>query len=213
MKLALKAKHVWQCDPLFKQFYHQDGMFWVSDTSLAHTVVDLYKKLGAEEEYRLVGVEEAVKEFDGVFEDADYRDVAEILVNKSSGWAEAKEALAATVKAAVDAGVEYVETDVTTLRFSQEFGRCQGVLSRSGESFPATHTILCTGAGTAVLLANSAPNHEPLHVGNRMIAAAICTGLSNLSAEDRERFANVPVCCQEVLPGRGKCVPQRSNTH
>jgi sarcosine oxidase/L-pipecolate oxidase len=206
MKLALEAKDAWMSDPLFKEFYHQDGMYWVSDTALARTVVDLYKELSVKEDCSLVAVEDAVKEFDGFFDDADYHGVSEVLINKSSGWAEAKEALAATIQAATIAGVEYVESDITCLRFSHDYGLCEAIVSKSGEEYQATHTILCTGAGTAVLLANSAPHHEPLQVGNRMVAAAICTGLSKLNDEDRQRFASVPVCCQDVLPGRGECI-------
>jgi sarcosine oxidase/L-pipecolate oxidase len=204
MKLALEAKSVWKSDPLFERFYYQGGMFWVSDTSLARTVIDLYKELGAEEDYSLLSVEDAAKQFDGIFNDADYRGVSEVLINRSSGWAEAKEALAATIEAATNAGVEYIETDITSLQLTDNHSSCQGAVSKDGEVFVATHTILCTGAGTALLLANSAPQQPSLQVGNRMVAAAICTGLSRLSPEDAKVFAGVPVCCQEVLPGRGE---------
>jgi len=93
MKLALEAKQVWRTDPLFKEWYHQDGMYWISDTDLARTVVDHYKQLKADEEYELFKTDEAKKLYDGMFEDGDYNGVSEVLVNKSSGWAEARKTL------------------------------------------------------------------------------------------------------------------------
>jgi sarcosine oxidase/L-pipecolate oxidase len=205
MKLALEAKESWSNDALFNQFYHRSGMFWISDTNLARTVIDNYKKLDAKEEFELLGVKEAKKRFGGMFEDADYTGVSEILINNSSGHAEAKEALGATIQAALNAGVQYLEADVQSLVMDGE-GACKGVNTAAGETLTATHIILCTGAGTAKLLADTTPYREELQVGGRMIAAAICTGLAKLDTETALKYVEGPVCCQDVLSGRGTMI-------
>ena len=201
MKLALEAKYVWRSDPLYGEWYHQDGMYWISDTDLAQTVVEHYKLLEADEEYELVPTHEARRLYGGMFENGDYNGVSQILVNKSSGWAEARKTLKAVIQAAVDAGVRYVADTVVSLEFSED-GSSTGLRTAAGETISATRTILCTGAGTAKLLADSAPDRDDLQVKERMVAAAICTGLIRPSAENLVAFQG-PVCCQDVLPGRG----------
>lgn len=202
MGLALEAKTIWRSDPLFKKWYHQDGMYWISDTTLAKEVARLYRKLGADEDYELVPTAQAQKRYRGLFADADYSNVSEVLINRSSGWAEARNCLKDVVQAAVDAGVVYHSATVASLEFD-ESKACIGVKTKTGNVLTADKTVLCTGAGTARLLADSAPDWNDLQVENRMIAAAICTGLIKLGEQDASDFRG-PVCCQDVLPGRGR---------
>lgn len=202
MKLALEALDAWRTDPLFKDFYHQDGSFWISDTPLARNIESNYRKLGVDCDYSLLPVEQGKKTFGGLFEDGDYAGVTDILINRDSGWAEAKEALEKVIQTAVDAGVIYVVADIASLHIVRQ-GSCYGVKSRCGRIYGAERTLLCTGAGTAKLLADTAPQWDALQVGGRLTAAAICTGFTTLSAGD-STFSGSPVCCQDVLPGRGK---------
>ncbi|KAG8531732.1 uncharacterized protein KY384_003364 [Bacidia gigantensis] len=203
---ALEAKELWRWDPLFKPFYHESGIFWISDAELASKISDNYKKLNAKEDFRLVSLDEAKTAYDGMFEAADYSGVSQILINKSSGWAEAKEALKATIQASVDAGVEYTATDIVGVEFDKN-GACIGARSKSEEMFRARKTILCTGAGTARLLADSSPYREDIQVDGRLVAAGICTGFVELNDKLAEEFSKAPVGVQDLLPGRGGSLP------
>ncbi|KAF2174959.1 sarcosine oxidase-like protein [Zopfia rhizophila CBS 207.26] len=206
MRLALEAKELWSNDPLFKPFYHEDGMFWISDTNLAHTVVENYKKLGADNGYALLSGEAAKEAYNGIFHDADYTGVSEVLINRNSGWAEAKEALEETIQSAVNAGVQYIEADVRSLLVRHD--HCLGVITTAGKVFSASHTIICTGAGTAKLLANTFPKRKELQVGDRLVAAAICTGVARLNENDCEGFLNTPVCFRAgLMIALGGCLP------
>lgn len=202
MKLAIEAKNIWMNDPLYQKWYHPDGMYWISDTDLAKTVAGLYEELGAKEDYELVDPATGKQRYQGMFADGDYQNVSQVLINKSSGWAEAKNALSDVIQAAVDLGVTYLASAVTSLKFDAS-GSCTGALTIDGQSIDATRIVLCTGAATARLLADSAPDRDELQVGGRMMAAGICTGVINMTIEQAEQFQG-PVCCQDVLPGRGK---------
>jgi sarcosine oxidase/L-pipecolate oxidase len=103
--------------------------------------------------------EEVKKLYGAMFEGADYRGVTEILINRTSGWAEASKALKNVIEAAIAAGVKYIEADISSLEFDDQ-GSCIGVRSASGNTLSATHIILATGAGTAKLIAKSAPDRE-----------------------------------------------------
>jgi sarcosine oxidase / L-pipecolate oxidase len=203
---VLEAKKKWRGDPLFSPYYHESGLVYIAAGDFARTVVDNYKRLGAEEDVQLVAPDEAKELYGGMFRDADYAGVSEVLVNKSSGWAEARNALKNVIKASIDAGVEYVEAEIASLEFGNG-GSCSGVRSTTGKTFSATHTILCTGAGTAKLLADSAPDREELQVGGRMVAAAICSSIATLTPDAAAEFSKGPVCCQDVSPGEGSFLP------
>ena len=205
MRLALEALEAWRTHPLFSPFYHEDGMFWINDTDLARTIAENYKKLGAKCKHSVLPVEEAKEAYSGMFDDADYTNVSEVLVNENCGWAEAKEVLENLIQTAVDAGVKYIVADVASLHIIGN-GTCAGVKTTTGDIYGAAHTILCTGAGTAKLLADTAPDWEELQVGERLVAAAICTGLTKLDKND-STFQHSPVCCQDVMPGRGNANP------
>ena len=202
MEKALEAKEAWKWNPLFKDFYHESGIFWISSTDMAPTIAENFKRLNAHDDFRVVPLQEAKYLHDDIFKDADYTGVSQILINNSSGWAEAKRALKHVIETAVHAGVEYTVADVATLTFDDE-GSCTGVECTSGEMLKATKIILCTGAGTAKLIADSAPQRKDIQVGDRLVAAAICTGLIELTSEAVQRLNRAPVCVEDLLPGRG----------
>ena len=205
MEKALEAKQAWKLDPLFKEFYHESGIFWISSTDMAPTIAENFKRLQAHDDFRVASLDEAKHLHGDIFKDADYTGVSQVLINNSSGWAEAKKALKHTTEAAVNAGVKYSIADISSLAFDDE-GACTGVRSTTGETFSATKTILCTGAGTAKLIADSAPAREDIQVGDRLVAAAICTGLVELSPDAARKLSKAPVCVEDLLPGRGLLV-------
>ena len=202
MEKALEAKHAWKWDPLFKDFYHESGSYWISDTDTVTTIADNFKRLKASDEFRLAPVDEAIHLHGGRFENADYFGVSQVLLNKTSGWAEAKKALKHVIETAVDAGVTYTIADISSLVFDDE-GACASIQSSTGETFSATKIVLCTGAGTAKLIADSAPGRGDIQVGGRLVAAAICSGIVELAPDAAQKMSNIPVCVQDVLPGRG----------
>ena len=202
MEKAIEAKQAWKWDPLFKDFYHESGIFWISSTNMAPTIAQNFERLQARDDFRVAPLEEAIHLHGDVFKDADYSGVSQVLINNSSGWAEAKKALKHVIEAAVNAGVKYSVADVSSLLFDDE-GACTGIRSTTGEAFTATKTILCTGAGTAKLIADSAPEREDIQVGDRLVAAAICTGIVELTPDAARNLSKAPVCVQDLLPGRG----------
>ncbi|ORY67042.1 FAD dependent oxidoreductase [Pseudomassariella vexata] len=201
-ELALEAKEVWAKDALWKPFYHESGVYWISPTNFAQKVADNFKKLGAEFELYVLPVDEARKQFDGLFNDADYTGVKEVLVNKSSGWGAAKDALQKVTKTAVGLGVRYVVAEVTALQFDGA-GDCTGITTAKGDSLLASHIILSTGAYTPMLLANSAPDREDLQAGGRMIATGTTEATARLDPSDLTRFAQGPVGISTLPQDRG----------
>jgi sarcosine oxidase/L-pipecolate oxidase len=192
MEKALEAMKMWRTDPLYSPFYHESGLIWVDRTGFSRTVVKNYERLGAKEEVCIASPSEAKTLYGGIFASAEIEDAAEILVNERSGWVEASKCLEAAIAAATNEGVRCVETDVSTLEFDS-MGSCIGVRSRDEKVITADRVILATGAQTAKLLADSFPKRAELLDSECLVAAAICTGIVKLDAEDAEKFKTVPV--------------------
>ncbi|KAI8200212.1 L-pipecolate oxidase [Colletotrichum sp. SAR 10_76] len=72
MRLALEAKELWAADPLWAPFYHESGASWVSPSDFSQVVRENYKILGVESGLEALSVEQARKEFGGVFEGGDF---------------------------------------------------------------------------------------------------------------------------------------------
>lgn len=139
-ELALKAREVWQNDPLFKPFYHQSGMVVLDESDLGRRIIGNYETLKAHHECEIIGVEEMRRRYDGLFADADYRGVGDIFVNPLSGWAEATPALQKVIETAIENGVRYVQGDVETLVFDEE-GDCTGVKLHGREPNGGTYPV------------------------------------------------------------------------
>jgi sarcosine oxidase/L-pipecolate oxidase len=138
-----------------------------------------------------------ITRYDGLFADADYRGAEEIFINPLSGWAEATPAVKNVMDAAIENGVKYVEGDVDTLVFDDK-GNCTGMKLKEGQVLYAGQVILCTGAGTSKLLADSAPKRKDLQVEDRITAAAVVTGFLQLTHKQMRRFKNAPVFIHAV---------------
>lgn len=201
--MGLEAREVWSNDPLWSPFYHESGIYWISPTGFAQQVLDNFDKLGAKAELYSLGVDEARMEYGGLFDGADYTGIKEVLINKSSGWAAAKDALQKVLQTTIELGVKYIEAQVQSLEFDAD-GGCIGVKTSSGQNLAASRIILSTGAFTPKLLVDSAPERTELHAGGRIIAAAVTEATSRLGSDTSSKFYNGPVCIQEVPKQRGQ---------
>ncbi|KAK6211991.1 hypothetical protein LQW54_005519 [Pestalotiopsis sp. IQ-011] len=202
--LALEAQDVWRSDPLWRPFYHESGIYWISRTGFSQQVLDNYKKLGRQADLYSLPVAEARRLHGGIFDEADYEGVAEVLINNTSGWADARDALRKVIETAVEQGVRYVVVEVASLEIDDE-GTCRGVRTAGGDILRATHTILCSGSFTPKLLERSAEvsGIEGLRAGERIVSAGVTTGLTRLNDQDRKTYSGMPVCIQENPPERG----------
>jgi hypothetical protein len=203
-KLALEAQDIFENDPLWQPHFHKTGIYWMCRSDYAQDVIDNYKKLGRSADLQAVPVEEARKLYGGLFEDADYSGVKEVLVNKTSGWVAAGDVLRAVTRECIKLGVKYIPADVASLQFDDE-GHCSGVKTVLGNIISASHTIVCTGAFTPKLLewsAQSSGNKE-LRAGSRIVAGGITTGMAKLGEEDYQRFKDMPVGVQGYTPKIG----------
>ncbi|KAI0602817.1 FAD dependent oxidoreductase [Biscogniauxia sp. FL1348] len=219
--LALSAQAAWRADPLWKPFYHQTGIYWISSDggrgatlgkggeggSFARRVLANFTALGSGQTgLRELAVPDARRLYGALFDHADYAGVESVLVNESSGWADARGALARAIERAVELGVRYVGAEVETLVFGGPGGeQVVGVRTRPGDLITADRTVLATGAFTPMLLqrAAEATGRPDLGPGGRMVAAGVTTGLTTLDEETARRFAQMPVCIQENPPERG----------
>ena len=195
-ELALEAQDVFKSDPLWKPYFHETGIFWVCRSDYAQDVINNYKKLGRAADLQAVSVEEAKKLFGGLFEDANYDGAKEVLVNKTSGWSEAGNALRAVTKWSIENGVKYVVGKAQSLEISN--GTCTGVKTEDGRTLSATNVILSTGAYTAKLLEQAAQKsgNNQLRAGHRIVAGGITTGMTTLDEKSYERFKHMPVGVQ-----------------
>ncbi len=211
-QLGIEAQDVFRSDPLWKPYFHETGIYWMCRSEYAQDVIDNYKKLGRKAELSAVPVEEARKLYGGLFEEADYAGVKEVLVNKTSGWAAAGDCLRAVTRKVLELGVRYVTAEVATLQFDGR-GRCSGLKTASGESLKASHVILATGAFTPKLLELSAKSSglKDLPAGPRILAGGITTGMTKLDDKSYESFAAMPVGVQGYTAETGTvssgCMP------
>lgn len=201
---ALEAMDLWSNDPLYKPYYHESGLIWLTSGGSADLIVDNARGLGAGADTQMLTVDETRAMFGGLYADGDFDGVNTVLYRKTGGWVRADKALAKVIATAVEAGVEYIKGDVESLTFD-EHGGCSGVKLRDGNTSTAQHTILCTGAGTAKLLADSAPERDDLQANGRIIAAAIYTACVQTEDKDLARLIReAPVFSHQGMYGRGK---------
>jgi glycine/D-amino acid oxidase-like deaminating enzyme len=204
-QMGIEAQDVFKSDPLWKPYFHETGIYWMCRSDYAQEVLDNYKKLGRKADLAAVPVEEARKLYGGLFDDADYTGVKEVLVNKTSGWAAAGDCLRAVTKHVLGLGVKYEVAEVTSLEFDRD-ARCIGLKTAAGKTLYASHTILSTGAYTPKLLEISARTSgiPQLSAGDRIVAAGITTGMTTLDDKSYERFAKMPVGVQGYDAKQGK---------
>ncbi|PQE22930.1 FAD dependent oxidoreductase protein [Rutstroemia sp. NJR-2017a BBW] len=192
-ELALKAREAWKINPLFKPYYHESGLVNVDDTGLGRRIIANYDKLGVQDhQARIVRPDVMKEEYGGLFRDADWTGAEDVFVNEGSGWAEATRALRAVTETAKLNGVQFLQGDVDGLLIDEN-SCCDGVRMRDGTVLKADRIILSTGAGTASLLADSAPQTPDIQAADRITAAAVVVGHIKLNPEQYERFKHTPV--------------------
>ncbi|KAH8810703.1 sarcosine oxidase-like protein [Xylogone sp. PMI_703] len=206
MEKALEAIQLWRTDPLFKPFYHESGLINIDNTGLGKQMIENYQELKTGVVPELISVPEFKTRYEGFFEGTDFTGAEEVFVNKRSGWAEATKALKALIDATLQLGVKYVEGEVSTLTFD-DAGDCTGVKFGDGKVVAAEKIILSTGALTAKLLADSAPKRPELQAGDRIVAAAVVTGIVNLSAQEGKKYTEIPVTVHAIHSTQGEIMP------
>ena len=205
MKLALEALESWRHDPVYSPFYHETGMAFIETIQMGRNAVKNYKLLGATDvKAKMLPLEDARKMWGGVFEKANWEGAEECFWNPSSGWGEAEGALRKATLKAVESGVKYHEATVAKLKIDEESGVCSGAVTENGDSLAADYVILCTGALTAKLLADSAPKNEKLQVGGRLVAAGAVSCTARVNPELRGNFENAPVFFNGMAHTHGK---------
>ncbi|KAI4871175.1 FAD dependent oxidoreductase [Hypoxylon rubiginosum] len=130
------------------------------------------------------------------------------MLSPEAGWAEAAGALGAVVRAAVDAGVRYEVATAERLLFEKD-DTCTGVLTTDGRTFEAQHVLLCSGAHTPWLLAESAPEKPSLHAGDRMTAAAVLMCLFKVPPGENglDKFEGAPIMVHPFGGFPAECIP------
>jgi sarcosine oxidase / L-pipecolate oxidase len=204
-KLALEAQQGWRDDAIYAPFYHESGLLNVENTGLGRRMIQNYKDLGVDFTAEIISPEDTRLRFDGLFQHADWTDVKEVFWNPRSGWAQATDALKKAIEVAVERGVSYVEATVSTLLFDED-GACIGVEATDSQRITADHVILCTGAQTPQLLADSAPHRKELQTDGRLIAAGVITAYVQLTPEQIERYRGVPVLVNGMSQTLGSCI-------
>ncbi|CAG8875858.1 unnamed protein product [Penicillium nalgiovense] len=120
-----------------KPHFHQTGVYWTCRSAYAQNVIANHKDLGRNDDIIALPVAEARKLYGGVFDNADYTGVKEVLVNRASGWAAAGDALRAVTKRCLELGVSYITASVTNLEFDGR-GSCTGVKTQAGGTLSAS---------------------------------------------------------------------------
>ena len=204
-RLGIESQDVFKSDPLWQPYFHETGIYWICRLDFAQKVIGNYEKLGRKADLKAISVEEAKKLYGGLFEDAEYDDVKNVLVNKTSGWGAAGDCLKAVTKECLRLGVKYVVAEVEDLRVAN--ARVKGVKTLRGENLTADHVLLCTGAYTPKLLELSAAASgvDELRAEDRIVAGGIATGMTKLDEQTYPRFASMPVGVQDYDAKRGKC--------
>ncbi|KAG6009186.1 hypothetical protein E4U54_008594 [Claviceps lovelessii] len=205
MKMLKNAMPLWRNHDLYKTWYHEVGMLRADSSNFGAESLASYKKLGIENDSQFLPVEEVRRRWNGVFSTANFGDLDKVLFNPSVGFAEADKALGAVIQEAVKQGVEYVVGVMTRLSFGIN-GECIGVTLQSGETLHADKILLATGARTASILAQSAPQQDSqLHAGSRLLATGAVSFYAKVHGAQKERLSSVPVFknCLPQVKGEG----------
>jgi sarcosine oxidase/L-pipecolate oxidase len=166
----------------------------------------------------LLSVEQARAAFASLG-DANLQGAERIYLNPLSGWADALPVLRGVVGEAVARGVVFRRAEIAKLLFVERADmavgkvakgaaaglKCRGVRTNDGLDILADRIVVCAGAYTAKLLADSGPGEPMLHAGDRLVAAAAlsCT-VRVLDPEKRKMHRNGPVVANELPHTAGR---------
>ncbi len=169
----------------------------LDNTGLGRKIIANYQKLEVPSDCVIISPDEMRVRYDGLFADTDNQGANELFINPSSGWADATQALRATIEAAITNGVQYIHGNVSSFLFD-EVGAAVGVKLESGSILRADKIILSTGARTAKLLADAAPDRPEIQSEDRITAAAVITGVVKLTPDQMKRFERAPVFIRAI---------------
>lgn len=206
MKIGLQSMEKWRNDPTYKPYYHEVGMVYAEDMGIGRRNIANYESLGGEIPSKLITVQEAKSNWNGIFGDGNWTGVKESYWSMRSGWGEADQALRNVIQTAVDKGVVYNGTGVQKLIISSN-GTCTGVITQDGRQLSADQIVLCTGARTAQLLATSAPKNKDIQVNGRMVAAGAVSCTARLPPLRIKQFEGAPVLFNGMEHTRGRFSP------
>jgi sarcosine oxidase/L-pipecolate oxidase len=207
MQMLIKAMPQWRSNDLYKSYYHEVGMLRADKTDFGINSLASYKRAGVKNESCFLPVEEVRQRWNGAFASANFGDLTHVLFNPTVGFAEADKALKAVIKEAISAGVKYVIGEMTKLTFTSD-GQCAGIALKSGEVLEADQILLCTGAHTPALLAQSAPKNKDLHCGDRVVATGAVSFKAKLTGSRKKKFEPIPVLknCLDEVKGEGMSI-------
>lgn len=191
MRLALEALDEWNTNPQLQPYFHETGMLFAEDIGMGTASVHNYRRLGVDPGAEILSQEQALAKFP-VFNKANWTGVQEHYWNPRSGWGETDPALRAVMQATLVAGVTYIQKAVDKLVFDDK-GACVGVKTSDGSDFQAKAILLCTGAWTARLLADSLPDNNLFQVNGRMVAAAATSCIVRCNPEYLSLYRDAPV--------------------
>lgn len=203
MRLALEALEKWNTDPLYKPYFHETGMLFAEDLGMGDASFNNYKKVGIDPGAEILTPGQARERFP-VFKNANWTDVKDNYYNPCSGWGEADPAVRAVIEAALTAGVKYVQTAVERLIFDDQ-GACIGIKTVDGDEMRAGSILLCTGAWTAQLIADSAPRNKDVQLNGRMVAAAATSCIVQCDPEHLPLYRDAPVHFLGMPHTHGEC--------
>jgi sarcosine oxidase/L-pipecolate oxidase len=202
MKLALEAQYKWRNDPLYKPYFHQTGMLFAENSDKGPAFLRNYAALGVSTPAVLMTVDEARRAFPALA-NGNWQGVKRAYFNPDSGWGNSEPALQAVVNAAVTSGVEFRLGTVEKLlirrssssndKNSQSSLQCTGVRLRGGVEIQANHVLLCTGAATSKLLADSAPTEANFQSAGRLVAAAAMSCTVRVDPKKWHLYDDAPV--------------------
>ncbi|KAK1995002.1 FAD dependent oxidoreductase [Colletotrichum falcatum] len=189
--LAIEAMDHWRTDSLFKAFYHEVGVLRADPGSHNEKAQSAHRSLGHESGATWMAPDK-VRAAWPAFATADFDGLDRVRYNPNCGWVDAADSLEAVRQHVVNAGATLVVGEVSTLLFDAA-GACAGVRLGNGDELSGT-VVLCTGARTAALLAESAPERKEMHAAHRLAATgAVSFTLKAEEGEQRERFRGIPV--------------------
>ncbi|KAL0941852.1 sarcosine oxidase [Colletotrichum truncatum] len=188
--MARKAMEKWHNDPLYSVHFHKVGMYRAQPDTFNEDSLAAYRKLGFDTKSKWMTLEE-VRAKSTVFAAANFGDLEKVMYNPDFGYVEAEAALRSVREEAIRRGVEPVVGEVKKLSFGSD-NDCTGVVMSDGEEIRGT-VMLCTGARTAPLLIDSAPDREELHAKHRLTATGAMSFTVRLEGELKARFDADPV--------------------
>jgi len=131
------------------------------------------------------------------FATTDFEGLDRVRYNPNCGWVDAADSLEAVRQHVVNAGATLVVGKVTTLLFDTA-GGCTGVRLGNGDELNGT-VVLCTGARTAALLAESAPERKEIHAAHRLAATGAVSFTLKAEGDQKDKFRGIPVL-KNTLP-------------